>query len=478
MRIELLAAAAFLSIVLAGCGGGGGSPATTGSTSSSTSSSSSGSSTSSSSSGSSSSSSSGSSSSGSSSSGVSGSSSSSSSSGGTAPNVVSMVVNSGPAAAGGVNNIAYVSITVCEPGSSTACATIDDIQVDTESSGLRVFASVLQSAGLNLPMMTDSSNNPVAECLAFVQGYVWGPVATADFAIGGESVSGMPVHIMSDTNTFTPSVPTDCTAETSNTNLDSIATFGANGIIGVNYLTEDCGPTCAECASFTGGCSANNDMYYSCISNTNTCTETPVATNNQVVNPVSRFATDNNGVALQLPAVAEFGSPTATGSLIFGINTASNNQLGSAFVLTLDDMGFFTSTVGGTAFNSSFIDSGSSAYFFSDSALTTCTINGQTFYCPNTPQTVTAVNQGNNVNGTPVGATSTVQISIVSVNALNGADAAFDDLALTQITSTGTDPLNDDVDFGLPFFYGRTVFTGIVGREAGVGGPVGPYFAY
>jgi hypothetical protein len=31
-------------------------------------------------------------------------------------------------------------------------------------------------------------------------------------------------------------------------------------------------------------------------------------------------------------------------------------------------------------------------------------------------------------------------------------------------------------DFGLPFFYGRSVFTAIQGRSAG--GFTGPYFAY
>src|SRR5580658_5675406 len=213
MRTRFIWALALAALALAGCGGGGGSSPVASSSSSGSSSSSSGSTSSSSSSG-------------------------SSSSGSTTANVVSMVVNSGPAAAGGnVTNIAYVSIQLCQPGSTTACATIDNIQVDTGSSGLRVFASVLATAGLSLPTMADPSApaNSIAECLAFIDGYVWGPVANADLTVGGETASAMPLHILNDNNSYVPTVPSGCTAETSNTNLDTIAAFGANGIIGVDY---------------------------------------------------------------------------------------------------------------------------------------------------------------------------------------------------------------------------------------------------
>jgi hypothetical protein len=505
MRTRLTWALALAALALAGCGGGGsnfGSPSSSSTSSSGVSSgaSSTSSSTSSSGSSSSSTSSSGSStsssgvSSGSSSGGSSGtsggssgatssgssSSSSSSSSGSTTANVVSMVVDSGPAAAGGnVSNIAYVSIKLCQPGSTSACATIDHIQVDTGSAGLRVFASVL--AGLTLPTMTDPSApvNSVAECLAFLDGYVWGPVASADLTVGGESASAVPLHILNDNGSYTPTVPTACTAETTNTNLDNIPAFGANGIIGVNFLTQDCGPSCAECASFMGGCTSMNDMYYSCNAGSDTCNPTQVALDKQVVNPVALFTTDNNGVILQLPTVPQAGAVSATGSLIFGINTQSNNTLGTAFVLTVDDMGFFTSTFGGTPLGSSFIDSGSSAYFF-NSSLMTCPSPNQIAYCPATPQDLSAVNQGHAPDGTISGSgnTSTVQFQIVSLLTLNGANFAFDDIGLTAATSTGTQPLNDDFDFGLPFFYGKSVYTGIEGRSAGTGGPTGPYFAY
>jgi hypothetical protein len=392
-----------------------------------------------------------------------------------------MVVDSGPAAAGGnVSNIAYVSITLCQPGSTSACATIDHIQVDTGSSGLRVFASVLATASVTLPTMSDPSApaNSVAECLAFIDGYVWGPVASADLTVGGETASAVPLHILNDNSSYTPTVPTACTAETSNTDLDMIPAFGANGIIGVNFLTQDCGPSCAQCASLMGGCTSMNDMYYSCNATSNVCNPIPVALAKQVVNPVALFTTDNNGVILQLPTVPQDGALSATGSLIFGINTQSNNTLGTAFVLTLDDKGLFTTTFNKTSLDSSFIDSGSSAYFFNDSSLTACPSPNQIAYCPSAPQNLSAVNQGHLLDGTASGSSSTVPFQIVSLEQLNGADFAFNDIGLTAATSTGTDPLNNDFDFGLPFFYGRKVYTGIEGRSAGAGGPTGPYNAY
>ena len=42
------------------------------------------------------------------------------------------------------DNIAFVSVTLCAPG-GTNCQTIDHVQVDTGSVGLRIQASVLNA---------------------------------------------------------------------------------------------------------------------------------------------------------------------------------------------------------------------------------------------------------------------------------------------------------------------------------------------
>ena len=81
-----------------------------------------------------------------------------------------LVVDQGPAGATGVVNIAYITIQVCVPGSTTQCQTIDHVQVDTGSSGLRLLSSVLT---IPLPDENDSSGNPLNECQLFLDGYMW-----------------------------------------------------------------------------------------------------------------------------------------------------------------------------------------------------------------------------------------------------------------------------------------------------------------
>ena len=80
----------------------------------------------------------------------SGGSSSSSSSGGTPPpaltNFTTVTVDAGPAAlnvgadAYTATNVPYVTVTVCAPGSTTNCQTIDHVLLDTGSVGLRLEA--------------------------------------------------------------------------------------------------------------------------------------------------------------------------------------------------------------------------------------------------------------------------------------------------------------------------------------------------
>src|SRR5207253_2602957 len=163
---------------------------------------------------------------------------------------------------------------LCAPGGTT-CQTIDHVSVDTASFGFRVIASVLNSSlAQALPQTQASSGQPLVECTQFADGYVWGPVKTADLKIGGEEAASVPVQ-----------------------------------------------------------------------------------------NPVFHFTTDNNGVIVELQSVGAAGAPTASGSLVFGIDTQSNNALGMATVLTVDaNVGEFTTQFNTQTANqtlaASIIDSG------------------------------------------------------------------------------------------------------------------------
>jgi hypothetical protein len=92
---------------------------------------------------------------------------------------------------------------------------------------------------------------------------------------------------------------------------------------------------------------SNPGLYYECP--TSGCVVTAEALAQQVQNPVTLFATDNNGVMVELPAV---GAPetSVSGSLIFGIGTRSNNGLNGATVCTVDANGNFITTYQGQSY--------------------------------------------------------------------------------------------------------------------------------
>ena len=387
----------------------------------------------------------------------------SSSSGGTTPptgsNVVSVVVDAGPLPTTNADtNTLFTTVTICVPGSSTSCQTIDHIQVDTGSYGLRILSSVLTLA---LPVQTASNGEAIVECTQFVDGYSWGPVALADAQVSGETASSIPVQVIGDPNYAT--VPSDCSsigpAE------DTVAQFGANGIIGIGPFAQDCGPNCAA--------AAQPQTYYTCTASA--CQATALALANQVANPVTFFATDNNGVIIQLPSVAAAGAATVTGTMIFGVDTETNNASGSQSVLTLVGTsgaagqvpGTFTTNFNGGTLTESFLDTGSNGLFFNDSSLATCTESGLTsFFCPSSIENLSATLEGQN------GISAGVTFSVAPADTLAAADVAFSNLAGTYPDTSDTETF----DWGLPFFYGRTVYTVIENATTTVG--TGPYVAF
>jgi hypothetical protein len=376
-----------------------------------------------------------------------------------------LVVDQGPAGATGVVNIAYITIQVCVPGSTTQCQTIDHVQVDTGSSGLRLLSSVLT---IPLPAENDSSGNPLSECQIFLDGYIWGSVQTADVYIAGEKAGSIPVQLANG-NT----APTSCSGQTTGGNDGaSVGALGANGLIGVGFFQQDCGGYCvtqgANCIT-----SGNQCVYYSCPPAG--CIPANASIAQQLPNPVTVFASDSNGVLIQLPTVPDGGSSTVTGSLIFGIGTQSNNALGSATIYQVPDTGNtagnIITTFNGHSYNQSFVDSGSNGIFFLDTATTgmpLCTGQNSNWYCPtSSPDSFSATNQGQNASG-PTGSAVAVNFSIENANNLfPSGHAAY---------STSGGPQSGTFDWGLSFFFGKNVFVAIDG--ANTPGGAGPYVAY
>lgn len=377
-------------------------------------------------------------------------------------NVAAITVDGGPAAAVNGINAAYVSVTVCQPGSTTNCQVIDHVLLDTGSTGLRLLASVANSS-LALPQELDAASQPLFECLVFADSYVWGSVRLADVQIADGKAMNIPVQLIGDP--VSPTAPNECSRALTASPLpagNSVAALNANGILGVGVFREDCGVGCTAPPS-----AGDIYQYYVCST---TCSGETLDTALQVQNVVYHFAANNNGVVIELPSVAPDGAFGARGSLILGIGTATNNALASATVLAVDPAtGFLTTVFNGHTLAHSYIDSASKGLYFDD-AIAACdpaSVAGG-LYCPGTaaPLALSASIQGSSGGS--------VQVDF----------ALGDGLALLQAQPTYSafadigGPLGDATafDWGLPFFYGRNVYIAIEGQTAG--SATGPYFAF
>lgn len=370
-----------------------------------------------------------------------------------AANVVPVIVDGGPTASSPTVNELFTTVTLCIPGSTTQCATIDHVQVDTASFGFRVLAAALP-AGFTLPVQSAPGGGSLVECTVFGDGYSWGPVTQADFTIGGEKVSAMPLQLIGDSRF--PTAPTGCTSQTTQGEEDDIATFGANAIIGIGVEPSDC-PACAQTAA--------PNVYFACTTAAATsCASTIVPAANLVPNPIVKFPADNNGSIIVLPSVALTGAATVSGSLIFGVDTQTNNMSGAQTVFFINpNNAELTMVYKGTSLPDSFIDSGTNGIYFSDSSLTVCT-DAMNFYCPSATANLPL---GINLRS---GGVFNTTFNVVNADTLTVGIAAFPGLAGTL------PPSLDGFDWGLSFFYGHRVATVIAGETTSVG--TGPYIAF
>ncbi|HEY1874392.1 MAG TPA: DUF3443 family protein [Steroidobacteraceae bacterium] len=427
------------------------------------------------------------------------------------PNVESLVVDSGPGAlTSPAVNTAFVSVTVCLPGTTT-CQTIDHIEVDTGSSGLRIVtgATIVDSNGnpagtfsLSLPPAPPSTaGNVLAECLQFADGFSWGSVNTADIKlpVSGKTATNVTVQVIGAASAGDPSKanPTCVPPPPLNTNPcmgreNTVPCFGANGILGVGPFVNDCNsfgscdPQPQVCSS--GICyPGNSATYYSCTAAAS-CAEVAAGTvsaQQQLPNPAVRFAADNNGVIIELPAVGDTGNPAPVkGSLVFGIGTESNNALDSATKLPMCPgtspapsgcmlgtavlAGTITASLNGANYPESYLDSGSNANFFPTTSIPSCQAPNQGFLCPGSTTSENAVLTG--TDGTTAAADFSVANADSLFSANGGMNYAFSNLAGSNYSSSLP---NYSVDLGLSFFYGHNVFTGF--ENPGVSTP---YFAY
>ncbi len=368
-----------------------------------------------------------------------------------APNVLAITIDGGPPGVNAVN-APYVNVTVCAPGTSQ-CQTVDHVLVDTGSAGLRIVASVLNSS-LLLPPQTDGNGNNLAECAVFLDGFSWGAVRIADVGLASQSAGSIPIQVIGDSSF--PTVPASC----SGTGLrakNTVPGLSANGILGIGPFLQDCGAACAR--------TAIAGTYYICPQGG--CQPVVTSLARQVPNPVARLPVDNNGVIIDLPALSASGASRVIGALTLGIGTAGNNALGSAAKFDLDSGGNLRTTYNGRT-STAFFDSGSNGFFFPDPGIPTCSAASPTpsFYCPPATLALSATMQG-----ATNGQTQGVSFSVANATGLISANPTFK--AFNNLG--GPSARSASFDWGIPFFFGRRIFTAFEGQSTA---GAGPYIAF
>ena len=343
-------------------------------------------------------------------------------------------------------NAPTVTLTLCTPGTNT-CVDVPNVLLDTGSHGLRVFSSLLTAIA---PVPVLIAGKQLAECYEYYDGTYgdWGPVKKVDVRIGTETAPSVPVQMIE--STF-PGIPTSCKGPDTDPSQ-----LGFNGIIGVGVMGADCGPSCVT--------QTNLNMYYGCTGTS--CTGTTVPLASQVTNPISMMPIDNNGLIVKMPDISDSGAMIVTGQLVLGIGTQSNNAANGVTVLPTDQFGYFKTSINGTSYSAQAFDSGTSSNSLSTAAgITSCTTSQLSgFLCPASPQNMSITNLG--VSGSPVRPDS-IQVanaeSLVSSSFVNYKN-------ITDVNTIGV------VLWGMPFFYGRSIYIGIEGKTTSVG--QGPFWAY
>lgn len=370
-------------------------------------------------------------------------------------------------------NVLYATVSVCVPGDPTQCQSIDHVQVDTGSVGLRILASKVTA--LHLPPVALPSGQ-AWECYPFVVGGIWGSAAVADVVLGAQSVKAIPVQLIQDDPGAAVQAPMDCSQATNGQVLSSASALGSNGILGIGSVTLDCGLMCLQ-----GNYAGSYVQYYSCPKDAKSeaaCVPAAVPANMQIFNPVAALSNDNNGVVLVLPAVTGLGASTVSGELIFGINTQPNNQLaagqgrvrlGVDWQSKPDSYLNVTTHYKGQTIRNSYLDTGTNGLFFTDYSNTPVVRCANSFwYCAtNLPTQSATISDGDTLLPQH---TVDVAFNVGNAEALFlTTNTAFGDLA-GMPPSAATTGL-PSFSWGLPFFYGRKVFLSIWQQAGAVDGP-------
>ncbi len=396
-------------------------------------------------------------------------------------NVVAIYMDAGPVTTNHVINAMFVDIQICAPGSTTQCAVIDHVLVDTGSTGLRLMSSAIPASLVSALPQVPLGSGVAGECLHFVQGFTWGGVRQLDLHWGGSNYTGevartLNTQIIADTDTRVVNAPSSCVVSGGGiaNAMQTVAQLGAKGIIGIGVFKYDCG---TACVSTTG------NGYYACASS---CISAATPLASQVTHPISLLTTNNNGSTIALPSLSKNYADQVAGLLVLGIGTQTNNALTqfSSVVSALPysagySAGTFTSVFNGHTLGGSYMDSGTSLNYFPAAGTLpylVCTPASSTSFvygllCPTSPVTLTA-----NIFNTANLAGASTSATVYTVNAQTLVNSASSANAFAGLA--GNQTATSNMVFGGSFFFGRSIATLIENQSASGMSVTGPAFAY
>jgi hypothetical protein len=216
---------------------------------------------------------------------------------------------------------------------------------------------------------------------------------------------------------------------------------------------------------------------------------------------VALFAADNTGVVMDLPLLTNAsGQENVYGTLVFLDASAGDATLSTTTVYFADAYGDFYSAITNanqpyvatpTICSNSFIDSGSNGFFIPSSSLN-IPADSNGWYIPTATVSVTGGIASQNSASIPATFQSSPVFSIANADTVlfpanNGANTAYNDLGGPSGGPCDTSPSGNEgansasgIDWGLPFFYGRPIYTALETTQLTVSGTtyVGPFWAF
>ena len=367
----------------------------------------------------------------------------------TSPNLmISVSQNNGSSNICGNLNIPCVTVTICSPTDSKSCQTVDNILIDSGSVGLRVFNTALGSLASDLPYET-SNDEDIGDCVGYGDYSAnWGPVVTAAISLGGQTTTqNVPMQIINAS--FVDKGTACLTSLGGGYKLaTSPSQSGYNGILGVAPLVHD---------------TVTN--YFTCTSSQ--CTESMSLESSLLVsNPIAYLSESyESGITFQFPAIGANGASNVTGYAIFGVGSNNENTFESGVnIYPISINGncrlfiCMQTLLSGTSTHYGFLDTGSNFLYFDDIQIPK---DSSSFYTPSSTITLSP----NNLSISGVIATN---LNIANAdNLLSNNNSAFDNIGAN---------LSSYLDYGLPFFYGKTVYICFDGMTCN--GTPGPYWAF